>query len=73
MSLDQDDPLFPSDKAAQELHQSEKTLTTWRSRGKGPQYVKSGRRVFYRQSALREFIDSQVRTPEPASARRGEA
>lgn len=33
-------------------------LAEWRSRGGGPRYIKMGRKVLYRVSDLREFVDS---------------
>lgn len=32
------------------------TLATWRSRGKGPKYVKKFGRVYYKQTELDEFV-----------------
>lgn len=37
------------------------TLARWRHEGIGPKFVRLGRRVFYRTSDLRSWIDSQVR------------
>jgi hypothetical protein len=37
------------------------TLAVKRVRGGGPIYVKSGRRVFYRPAALREFANANMR------------
>jgi hypothetical protein len=68
------DPLdvgMSEDQAAQILKKKPKTLTVWRSRGKGPRYRKSGRTVEYTPRFLKEFLESGVRTPEPASVRRG--
>lgn len=42
------------------------TLQWWRSIGRGPDYIKVGRRVCYRRSALDAFLAAGVRTPEPA-------
>lgn len=36
-------------------------LAEWRSRGGGPRYIKMGRKVLYRVSDLREFVDSFAR------------
>jgi hypothetical protein len=51
------DPLFPEANAAVELNLSPKTLQAWRVSGCGPRFVKPGRRVFYRASDLRRFIE----------------
>jgi hypothetical protein len=37
------------------------TLAVKRVRGGGPEYVKFGRRVLYKPSALREWIEGQAR------------
>ena len=37
------------------------TMAKWRCDGAGPKFVRLGRRVFYRSSDLREWIDAQVR------------
>jgi len=39
----------------------EKTLAEWRSDGKGPQYLKIGRYVRYRWSAVNAWLDEQSR------------
>ena len=39
------------------------TLDTWRSRGRGPKYVKIGGKVFYRISDLDAFIAANVVDP----------
>jgi hypothetical protein len=67
------DPLdvgISEDEAAQILKKKPKTLTVWRSKGIGPRYRKSGRTVEYTPRFLKEFLESGVRTPEPASVRR---
>lgn len=40
------------------------TLNWWRVKGRGPTFVKIGRRVFYRQSDLDAFISAGVTNPE---------
>jgi predicted DNA-binding transcriptional regulator AlpA len=37
------------------------TLATWRSRGKGPSYVKIGRKVYYRKQELSKWLEKQIR------------
>lgn len=54
--------LMRVDEAARALRMGVSTLNRWRSQGKGPEYVKIGGRVFYRPSAIREFLESCVRT-----------
>lgn len=53
----QDDLLSETDAAAM-LRQKPRTLTIWRSRGKGPNYIKLGRSVFYRRKVIIDFIAS---------------
>ena len=42
---------------------SPQTLTTWRSRGRGPRYIKIGSLVFYRGADLNEFIEARLVEP----------
>lgn len=45
------------------------TLASWRHQGKGPEYIKLGKRVGYRGSALNAFLESRtVRPTENAAA-----
>jgi hypothetical protein len=56
-------PLRPTKAAAVKLNTSEATLNTWRSRGRGPKYVKIGGKVFYRDEDLDDFISKNVIDP----------
>jgi len=38
------------------------TLRIWRVKGKGPTYVKINKKVFYRLSDIRAWIDQRTRT-----------
>jgi len=51
---------------------SPKTLQAWRVSGRGPRFVKLGRRVFYRASDLIRFIEANTfqSTAEVDHARR---
>ena len=60
--------LVASVPAARKLHSSPATLSTWRSLGKGPKYVKIGGRVFYRLGDLDAFIDASVVDPAHTAA-----
>lgn len=42
----------------------EPTLQWWRTTGRGPKYLKIGRRVFYRRTDLDAFIAAGEHTPE---------
>ncbi len=48
-------------RAADYLGLSPTTLETWRVHGKGPRFLKLGRRVLYRVSDLDAYLDSCVR------------
>ena len=41
---------------AEELDHDVRTLRDWRRRGKGPPFTRIGRRVFYRKSAVVEWL-----------------
>jgi hypothetical protein len=43
-------------EAAFFLGVSESTLNTWRTRGRGPRYVRLGRKVLYRIAALNDYL-----------------
>jgi hypothetical protein len=55
--------LIPDGRAAEILRLTRSTLATWRSLGRGPAFVKLGRRVFYYPADLREYIAAQRREP----------
>jgi hypothetical protein len=52
-------PLAPSAEVAWFLGIPEKTLAEWRSRGLGPDYLKIGRYVRYRWSAVNAWLDTR--------------
>ena len=52
-------PLASSAEVAEVLGIPEKTLTEWRSRGLGPAYLKVGRYVRYRWSAVNEWLSTR--------------
>jgi predicted DNA-binding transcriptional regulator AlpA len=56
-----DDPLHPPKTAAPRVGNSPSTLAKRRMDGTGPEYLKIGRKVFYRQSALDAWLDSKRR------------
>jgi predicted DNA-binding transcriptional regulator AlpA len=47
-------------EAAGYLRLSERTLERWRVSGDGPEFVKAGRRVLYRQVDLESWIDKRI-------------
>lgn len=50
-----------TEKLAGRLSVSPATLVKWRWEGKGPRFVKLGRRVVYRLSDVESYINEQVR------------
>lgn len=50
-------------QAASYLGISKATLNGWRTRRKGPPYLKLGERVFYRREDLDEFISASLIHP----------
>lgn len=53
-----DDPLLTTRELSQLIRINEKTLTNWRYLHIGPPYVRFGRRVFYRHSAVTAYLTS---------------
>jgi hypothetical protein len=65
--LPSDDIELLSDVAAAKIvHQKRSTLATWRATGKGPVFIKLGRRVFYSRADLDAWIATQRREPAKA-------
>ncbi len=63
MSLEADDLMSTEEVAGSALLRvKSQTLRAWRVRGTGPKYVKIGRRVYYRLSDIRAWIDGRLRT-----------
>jgi|AntRauTorcE11897_2_1112592.scaffolds.fasta_scaffold48946_2 predicted site-specific integrase-resolvase len=54
--------LYTSNKTAEILCVSEMTLRKWRWEGKGPKFVKIGRKVAYREEDIKAYISSMVRS-----------
>lgn len=57
------DPFLSTNEAARFLSLSSKTLEAWRLQRYGPVYVKLGRSVRYRLSALESFTQEMTQTP----------
>lgn len=53
-------PLMSAQDAAAYLQLQVRTLANWRVLGKGPRFVRSGSRVFYRQSALDDWLEAHT-------------
>ena len=54
-------PLLSSADVAKVFDVSERTLEFWRYVGKGPAYVRVGRRVRYRPADVEAFLEAQRR------------
>lgn len=53
--------LIPAHQLPHYVGIAQQTLARWRHEGKGPRYVKAGRRIFYRTGDVRSWIDDQTR------------
>ncbi len=53
-------PLLTSEHAGEYLHLNPRTLANMRVSGRGPRFVRAGRRAFYRVSDLDKWIDARV-------------
>lgn len=65
-----DDPLLLIDEAAELTRRSVNTLRWLRHRGEGPPAYRSGRRIYYRRSAVLAWLAEQERlgaNPRPAA------
>ena len=52
--------LLPTPEAATSLRVSEHWLHKKRSEGRGPRFIRIGRKVFYRRSDLKEYLESRI-------------
>jgi len=68
--VEREDRLLTETEAAKVLRISVRTLQGWRVDGGGPRFLKIGRSVRYRYSALRDFIYNAERrsTSDPGPA-----
>jgi hypothetical protein len=55
--------LVPSEGAAALIRVKPETLANWRSKGRGPRYVKIGRACFYIRGDLAAWLAAQVVDP----------
>jgi len=58
---------IPEAQMAAELNLRPRTLRKWRAQGKGPPFIKIGRRVFYRDTSRAAWLQSQEIQPVRAS------
>lgn len=61
------DPLLSTDASEQYTGTSKYTLAYLRQKHEGPVYIKRGRRIFYRKSALDEWLRSLEIDPTTAA------
>lgn len=57
---DVNSPLIPTAEAAKYLRIGQSLLNRMRRENTGPDYIKLGRKVFYRQLELDKFIESNA-------------
>lgn len=58
-----DGPMYRPASAAEYLDVSEQTLAHWRSKGRGPAYIRlSARCIRYTETALREFAQERAQS-----------
>jgi hypothetical protein len=62
------DPLFTELDAAKFLNTHPGTLRNWRSKGKGPTYIRVGAAVRYAPQDLRDYVDVRTRRARRAPA-----
>ena len=65
--FDPDKLYWTNDPALKQLG-TYSTLAHWRHQGKGPAFVKCGKRILYRGSALNAWLEAQTVEPTPAAA-----
>jgi predicted site-specific integrase-resolvase len=58
------DPLLPPPDVGELLSVSERTLEYWRYQGRGPAFVRVGKRVRYRLSDVEAFLAANRQTTE---------
>lgn len=63
------DPAHDEDELAARLRISVKTVQKWRQTNRGPAFIKVGRLVRYRESAIQAWLDAQTRTNTTQQAR----
>jgi hypothetical protein len=56
--------LLNTAEAAAYLRVASQTLVTWRSKGRGPHFVRLGGGVFYRLPELDQYIEAGLTSPE---------
>jgi predicted site-specific integrase-resolvase len=60
--------VMTEETAADALGLSARTLQRWRVEGRGPSFVKFGKRVGYTEDALRRYVEASERTSTSQAA-----
>lgn len=47
-------------QVSEQIGLSVATLATWRSRGKGPEFIRIAGRVYYLNTAVQEWLDKEI-------------
>lgn len=68
--MDDIEELIPEAKLAADLDTKTTTLAAWRVGGRGPAYVKVGRKVFYKPADVSAWLAKQRREPKTPAQRR---
>jgi hypothetical protein len=68
--MDDIEKLIPEAKLAAQTGNQTTTLAAWRVAGRGPAYVKIGRKVFYRPDDVATWLAKQRRVPMTPAMRR---
>jgi predicted site-specific integrase-resolvase len=55
--------LLSDEETATAIGVAQKTLPAWRHLGKGPAYLKVGKRCFYRPSDIKAWLEKQIINP----------
>ena len=63
-----DSKLYPTGDPDLEKFAPASTLASWRHEGRGPAYVKFGKRIMYRGEDLNRFIEEHRIVPENRAA-----
>src|ERR1035438_5410129 len=63
--------LLSPDDLSHHLRLSVATLADWRSQGKGPAYIKAGRRIWYPQEQVEKWLRAQLRETDYGTEKSG--
>src|ERR1035438_3257111 len=63
--------LLSPDDLSHHLRLSVATLADWRSQGKGPAYIKAGRRIWYPQEQVEKWLRTQLRETDYGTEKSG--